>query len=530
MRYSEREKTKKQQFKLSIRGRSKQVRDWLKRINPIKTNRKHAIDDYNFLYGAENYAFFNDKNDSSLKSDYYVTPQFIITSDLISSADITKVKKGIRKLLLEQHSNKYFFTPDKMQEDIDKLRSYEPGAHFRTFIGYIDFNNVKKLKNVIENARVSIANLNDSYFILMLCVELSQEEQDKLQNLISSNYHRNIFNWVEHIGGTRWRKPKNKTGDELNELRKKRKPGGRTYVGRSFGDGTDKTKELDLEFDHIKYYIFKSLYNFFDLELMRREIVQPAFIIYKSNIKKFDDVTSCFLRSIGIPCGDGTYIPSLTQFITNNPDQGMVGFQHSSLESETNRYVLYFESKIQLNYENDTATHTVLENFMEMYSIFSRYDYKSFLYKEYRDTIVDYRDKIAQIKENGKSYGEVLKIRTKFYKEIDFYQSIDKIDRSYTGEVKMADQLPWIDQFKIVGICSFFNSRSVNRLNSYYQSVRREINEKADICKDLSDKHQLIKSNIVSLFALVVAALTLIVTLYSTEIRQLIEAIQHIVH
>ncbi|MDD6685118.1 MAG: hypothetical protein PUE47_04935, partial [Lachnospiraceae bacterium] len=288
---------------------------------------------------------------------------------------------------------------------------------------------------------------------------------------------------------------------------------------------TRKTDLLDNEYDTIKFEVFSALSKFFHFELFSRRIVQPSYIIYASNIDSFDNISSQFLESIGMQSGDGKDIPSFPVYFNSYPDEDTIGYEHS-FDFETNRYIIYFEKRVKLSSVYQNPEHQIISIFSDLYRTFSRYDYKGYLYYEYRDSIISFRDEISHVKENGRSYKKILKIRNQFYKEINFYQNIAKIGNAYQGEVKAADSLPWIGRFHICGICTNYMNRSIKRLNSYYNSVRREMNEKIELCKDLSDKRQISKSNAVSLIALVVAALTLFVTIYGDEVKQLMDLLK----
>ena len=530
MKYTEKKKYQKHQRELFARYKLEQFRTWCGRFAVNKEKRNRAKQHYNFIYRHNDDFEMLPKHDSSLPPNYYIKPRYIITSDLVSSKDLNRVKKGIRKLLLKQHSNKYFFAADKTQEDIDALRSYEPGAEFYESIGLIDFGNYDALKTIIEDVEISIMNLNDSHFLLVLQIQLSDRESKELGDLISSNYYVENSGLKERFAGKHRKKPKDKTNKGLQIIQSERMPGGVTSVERVYYNGSIKTKALDEEYDSIKEKIFMVISKYLDLELYSRHIIQPAYIIYESNIDECQDISDDFLRSMNIPHGDGNPYLSFPIF-RDNPNEDMIGYDHSEGHSETNRYILFFDQRVhedqRIGYNNKGDY--ILFVFSNLYKTFARYDYRTFLYDEYRDTIIDFRDQIDNLKENSRSYKRVLKIRKQFYHEINFYQNISRVSNAYVGEIKTADSLPWIDLNNAEGICTHFKHRSIKRLNNYYQSVRREINDKTALCKDLMDKHQIVKTNIISLLALIIAALTLIVTVYPSS-GETIDAIEKIIN
>lgn len=598
MKYENDKAFYKEQRRLRLRVLPCRIRLWSKRFTFNKEKRNRAKEDYLFEFSkksnrqileefrqvrqarekeAEEAGSGKDsdntttshalidlpKPDDSLAEGFYFTPKYIFASDIVSSNDIDKVRRGLKELLLHQYCNKLFFNPGTSTDSIEKLRSYEPGASFWSNIGYIDLGNYKELRDVIDFAEVSICNLNDSYFMILVQLYLSEQEQNKLAEIIEKNpfYDYNEKYFSEHITGriSRRRRKlfirKGLTTEQKNKILKSIKPGGRVAIAsgeRSFG----KMNLLDKEYDRIKRHVFTVIGKYLDLELMQRNIVQPAFILYGTNIdddsieemmesephfvdkndenskvdistdhtgdsgssnkrtklKKERKVSTQFLFSLGIPAGNGKSSGSYKAFFSDKTKSSVV-FSHGG--NETNRYMVYIKDRLpKVISSNDSAEDEFLMNFGLYFKEYAKFDYQSFLYADFRDTIIEFRSEIGKKKIKAGSYKRLLEIKNKYYRELNFYNSASNIyDPFKSFEVK--DSFQYIDEFrpKAIGLYEYFKSRPSGYLKSFLKTSKREADEKIEACRDLSDKRQVTKTNVMTVVSIIIALISLIIAI-----------------
>lgn len=523
-----------------------------------------------------------DPPDDSLSEGYYFTPKFIYTSDLVSSNDIDRLRNGLKQLLLHQYSNKFWLNPGRDVDLIDKLRSYEPGASFWSIIGDIDFGNYDDLKDSVEYAEVSVCNLNDSYFMILMKIMLTKTEQEKLSNIISENFYRKESRKVfsEHITGRRLRlgaqkKFQQASSEEKNRIIHSRKPGGRTAVVP--GESTrGKTDVLDAEYDRIKKSVFSVSQKYLNLELMQRSIVQPAFVLYETNISDEDieatddtddtddtgttndvggtseatdnsgtkepntDDTSedkqhgkslvsrQFLHSMGIPDGNGKTSSSYRLYFADK-SKSCVAFSHSS-RYETNRYMVYIMNRIEKEaVKFIPGEDAFFINFDDYFRSYARNDYQSFLYRDFRDCIIDFRSEIGKLRITAGNYKKLLNIKNRYYKELDFYKTSSDIYDPFEGD-EVLDQYEYLKDFypKPVGLYTFFKNSKTDYLGTFFETAKKEAADKLDACKDLSDKRQDTKTNVMTIVSIVIAFISLIVAYIALAKPQDVSALQWI--
>ncbi|MDX8416437.1 hypothetical protein [Absicoccus intestinalis] len=518
MKYSDIRKEKMEQKWLSIKIIPQRVRDWLTRFTLDQHKKQNAVDMYERRY-LKGYVGTQIKKETSLPSKYYFTPQYIFTSDLIRSTDYISFRKDLKKLMLKQRTNKYFFASGETKHQIDNLKPNDPGVVFYRHIGMIDFGNNKDLRGVVDYVDINISNLNDSYFLLLLTIKLTEEEKSRLQNLISSDYTKANQFYTEYYVDKKTIKSVDK---------KIAKPGAQNYIAKvNAKDSIIKTDDLDTEFNRIKKEVFSIIGKYFKLELMQQDIIQPAYIIYGtnldigSNVQSEEDsdkeISMDFFESMGMPIYSNDNFFSFKQYFSNEKNSEVI-YEHPSFD-QSNRYVVYFENRIQCKEEYQDVEYQFYYEFFEYFKEIARLDYPSYLYDDYKNVILEYRRRINLLKINGKNYKKALNIRKKFANKIYFFQTaccpIEGNFNMSLSTIKYLKQDMINGSQNIVEYYIYLKSKSSKRLDEFYKNICSETNERINEMKDLSDKHQITKSNIMTTISILIAFASLLITLRS---------------
>lgn len=517
MKYSDDDKKRREQRRLKTRFELHRIHIWLERLTLNSEKRKRAIEAYEF-YDDDPDDFLRDKHDTSLPNNIYLTPKTMFTSDIINSADLQGVRQGLKNLIKKQHTNKYFFAPARDEGTFDELKNHEKGADFWSNLGVIDFGNNEELSSIVESAEVSVSNLNDTNFIILLQIDFTKEERNKLSNIISGNFYEQHITYYKNISGKPWKKPKGVTEAEQEKLRRTRKPGSSTFVGKGFsGDTFDKTVVLDREYDHIKKEVFSEIGNFVPLELMKRDIIQPAYVVYETNSNGFSDVSGDFLRSMNMPDG---FKQSIREYFEKK-ENTEICYDHSSLNDESNHYLVYIKDRCEPGPDSGytSAESYFCNTFDYIYKSIVRYDYASALYDEYRDTIFVYRNRMSLLKLSSWSYRKALKYRNTYVRDLNFYKSAMTVYKPWDKIKDEMNSVKWMNDYEITGLYENASHVATDRLIEFDESARKEADDNINICKDLSDRTNALRNNIMTLISIALAFASLVIA-YLTMVQK----------
>ena len=148
--------------------------------------------DYDFIFRDD---FRLSSFENKIPENHYVCLDHIVTSDLILGEDISKLKNGLKWLLMNQRAGDRFpALPINSVEDvfknIDNMDSDLLAWHSWIDCGLFDFRG-SKIQKSIDYFSVNVRVVNSSFLSLEFSVFLTEEKKKELEEIISKDYREN---------------------------------------------------------------------------------------------------------------------------------------------------------------------------------------------------------------------------------------------------------------------------------------------------------------------------------------------------
>ena len=157
-----------------------------------KEKRQWKKDYYESNFTDEGFSSFRRNYNLSISDGKYLRPFCLITSDLFSKENLPKLKKGIKKLILNCTSKDYLSSGDSIEEIFHKidnmdsmLYSHFSGLHIYRLV----FDSCKELKDKIDYFDLYLHDFNSSYLAIEFHLALSDSYKKYLESFIASDYH-----------------------------------------------------------------------------------------------------------------------------------------------------------------------------------------------------------------------------------------------------------------------------------------------------------------------------------------------------
>lgn len=334
----------------------------------------------------------------------------MICSDLISTKDISKVKIGLKKLILNYLSDDYL--TNSIDEEVNKLDClvYRPAISYPSIkIGRYSFHNSNPLNSKISYFTIYFRSVNASYF----CVEFHVFFSDIYKSDLSSFCERNYS--IPHAFVQKVFSP-------FDTNPKRREHSSILY----YPNEQLKSDFLYEKFCSLKWEFFEFVQDFFQTFLHSSNIIPLSVVFYGTNINYNDLYCRDFWSSVGVNQRSGE-----TFTHHGNPfEYGRLFFQTSLSDRynycdktsliyiiNTERKQLKFgfqdlEDQIDFEFTDAIASSLFLLLFL---SISNNAAQKIISY---------YRERFNKIKLNTHSLKKVLLLRFNFEKDIVSHESI----------------------------------------------------------------------------------------------------------
>lgn len=454
-------------------------------LNVKKTKEKLEI--YRNIYKTDSMVFH--REDNSLPKEWYMCPFALFTSDVMPANELEDIKKGITHLYKKQKCNKFLGNSFDLKR-IEDMRTYEPGASFWSNLGIIDFDNCEGLKDKVSHVYVKIRNLNDSYLMLDLEIIFTDEELAKIDGWMREDHQEEKMEYVKHF-----------------QSRGKDKTGGKYWVGKLYYDGSMTRLELlEKEYTQIKKQVFDQISKYLPLQLHERDIIQPSFVLYKSNLNRAEEIPMEFVDSMGMR----RYLIRPEQVLTKDIHSFLYATERSG---GANYYVVYMDQDVEQKEMYHSKETQLRYQFEEIYEAIGRKALAKYLYSDFRDECLKYRSKFKNISLSRRSLKKLYRLRNQYYNEMNFYKTVSDIEKYTIHPAKEADKLQVIAIDELKGANEWFSYIRNGKLTEYSNVIDKEIEDKILLCKDLSDRYQSNVSSWVALLSLVISFIALLVAM-----------------
>lgn len=470
-----------------IRYQLQKSNSWVKTLSFNNERRKENKKSYEFRY-KDSYKF--DSGNNKIPDGYYLIPFAMLVSELIPANQINEIKNGLRKILEKQQANN-FRGGVTFSKDIDSIRTYSPGYSFWRKIGSINFNNDDLLSDIIKNIDIEISNFNDSYVLLDLTVSFSQKQEKILLNLINNDFTNDQAQY-----------------HKIFEKKNRDKTGSKYYISKGYiNKDIAKQNAIEREYIKTKKKIFDEFSKYLPIKMHKLDIIPPSCILYKTNIFSNKKASRDFLHSIGFPHPFSDKDSPL-----NIPSSSLAyevegsGYSNNSilfLDEEINHKEMYYSKEFQISKEFQK----------NIYRTTRAHHISYYLLPEYSDSNITYRSKFENIKISRRNLNELYKIRNEYFKEMIFFENtmnplkMDKTDKSYANKL----EIRYFD--KVKGYADFYSITRNTEIQKFAETISKELNDKIDILKDLSEIHNNKTITYMTFLSLLIALISLLVAL-----------------
>lgn len=468
-----------------------------------KEKRQWKKDYYESNFTDEGFSSFRRNYNLSISDGKYLRPFCLITSDLFSKENLPKLKKGIKKLILNCTSKDYLSSGDSIEEIFHKidnmdsmLYSHFSGLHIYRLV----FDSCKELKDKIDYFDLYLHDFNSSYLAIEFHLALSDSYKKYLESFIASDYHCNHGIMRKYFSGSR------------------KKNGGRERESVAFyNDGLLKSDVLYESLCCLKWAFYNELFKYFPTLIHSLNKMPPAIFLFETNISYTDSYNYPFWESVGLERRNGQFLDENLRFYYNVELSGRYSASYFDTVFLVNseNYPLYpgfLSVQSQLDWELSNEATPYIFRFLLLRTLICSTEKNVLLYSK----------KLNRIKLQKQKFGELLKLRYKFERSIDYYEKY------------ISDKVPF--EFAATKIEKLFNHKTQlyskdyqnltvgslkanNVLLSYVNSLQQEFSNKTAIIESLADyrasvqnKRFTIAGIVLSIIATCISAITLYFT------------------
>lgn len=459
------------------------------------------------------------KFQNGIPENKYLKLQQIVTADLILREDMTKLQKGIIRLLKKHRSGDRFWalpidSIEAICEKITKMDSTLLSWYNRIKCGVFDFRG-EPLEDVIDYYTVNISNINSSFLSLEFCIYLTKETQEELNKIINSDYH-DSRGYIQKVVSSP------KSGGAID-----------TYTLCHFSDEALKADKIYEFISCIEWDFYEALKKYFPFILHKQSIVPPRIEVFYTDIDYRED-NRWFWGSIGIHEYNGQFIDDRHKMffdysLSGRYERIAVNNRLLYVVKDDNIPVGQFKSiKDEVYYHIDGYSQEYLK--LMFLEVLSRYSGK---------IIVNNKQKLDKIKLKRNRINFLLKLRYEFEKDIDIYNRYVK-DDSFSKSIEKLNEI-YKENDEIVKKISkpFFKSCSSfckgilansEKINESITALQNEFDGKRLILQHLSDYKNTSKSIRLNYLMLLITAATLFFVLFPSRIEWTANLIRSLYH
>ena len=452
--------------------------------------RSHRKSHYQFSF----YPPLNHPNlDCSIPAGGYCTPFCMIVSDLVPRENSISFKHGLKKLLIQCTSARFFpntFSFDHLEEILDNTDSKISSSFSQIYLHSLEFPNCP----FIDYFDFKIADINSSYWAIEFRIFFSASYIEELNSIINTGHPKSLNSVKPYLQASK------------NTRRCKK------HYSVTFTDSfSAKSNQLYENLCIKKWLFFHEVNKFFKTFLHSSSEIPPAIIIYKTNIDYKNKDTRFFWLSIGIEDTEGQFLEdydklffrlSGTALSTGKKCNDIAYVVNiDKIELEPGYVTKDFQAVSACSYEFSTAVF----NFKLLEALSSSAE----------ESVAYYLQKLTRIKLARKNLKRLLKYRYQFEKSIDAYlllandhdildYSASLISEAFHG--KTFDSLGFQTDYRKLTKPPLEKTRL---LEKRILSIRQEFDRKTEILQHLADYKNESKNSKFSWFSTIASVITL---------------------
>lgn len=470
---------------------------------PASKERRQWKKDYYESNFTDSDLRFKSLHPNSSPDGKYLRPFCLITSDLFSKEDLSKIKKGIKRLVLTCSSKSYLPSSDSVEEIFRRIDNMDSMlySHFTDItINRLAFDDCKELKDKIQYFDLYLHDFNSSYFTVEFHLMLSNSFRNHLASLISSDYHSPHGIIRKYFSGNR-----------------KRNGGRERESVVFFNECLLKSDILYESLCCLKWDFYNNLCKYFPTLIHSLHKMPPAIFLFETNISYTDSYNYPFWESVGLERRNGQFLDENLRFYYNVELSGRYSTSYFDTVFLVNseNYPLYpgfLSVQSQLDWELSNEATPYIFRFLLLRTLICSTEKNVLLYSK----------KLNHIKLQKRKFGELLKLRYKFERSIDYYEkyindkvpfefAATKIEKLFNHKTQLYSK-----DYQNLTVGSL---KANNVLLSYVNSLRQEFSNKTAIIESLADyrasvqnKRFTIAGIVLSIIATCISAITLYFT------------------
>lgn len=424
---------------------------------------------------------FKDHDNSLPKGKSFYLDQ-VVTAELIHREDIRKVQAGIRHLLKERRTHRFFLQPiegaDEICSRLEAMDATLLSFYEEVKCGAFDFKGLP-LEKTIDYYTLSVKNMNSSFLELEFVIHLTENKRNELGEIIKQNY-------------------RDRRGYITQTMTSKRNGGGsfKNYIVAHYNNCHLKADRIYEFISCIEWEFYEDLKSFFPFLLHHREIMPPRIEIYYTDVG-LQETHRYFLDSVGLIDYQGQSIYERQTIYFDS----MLSCRYERHPQE-NRLIYIVDSnnstKEQLNTINSDVHILLSEYAKELF----RFLFLKILSRETAKAVVSYKHRLDRIKLQKRHLQSLLKSKYTFSKDIDDFNRYIR-DDDLTGNSEILNQLNGgyatpqdEDKIRFIPSLAFCSSASTGakEVKKDIEILTTEFEDKKSILLNLSDYKNTIRS------------------------------------
>lgn len=447
---------------------------------------------FDFIFN-DHYRFRSFEN--KIPENHYVCLEHIVTSDLIFREDISKLKNGLKWLLMNQRAGDRFIAlPVHSVEDvfksIDNMDSDLLAWHSWIDCGLFDFRG-KRIEKQIDHFSVGVRVLNSSFLSLEFVVFPSEETKKELKEIIDADYSDDKGEAKKYLSS-------GFKGKTITKYTLSRSPG---Y--------TLKARHIDEYISCLQWDFYEALFNHLPFVIHGRKIQPPRIDVFFTDIDYHED-HKWFWDSIGVESWHG-------QFIDERHKMFFPNALFSNDRSQKRLIYIVKDDNIEIGQLQSVKDEEYI-HINEYACEYFRHMFASILAKQAEKDIIFQKHKMDRIKLKRRGLKDLLKTRYQLDRRLDAFERFTREDnweksKTHLGEVyRNSDCMIEIIKPNLIITWKVFCDgieRTSDKIRQRLFEVREDFNDKEKVLQSLANYKNASKNLILNNIMVVISAATL---------------------
>lgn len=472
---------------------------------------------YEDLYINKLGFYKNSDNSLPVSNFYYLNS--MSTCDLIRRDQINQLKKGLKYLLKNQRSKRYY---NSFQEGITELNKRLENMDSSLSMWYnkinLGFFEVKgeRIANLIDRYSIVVHNVNTAYIGIEFTVYLTEKANGELESIIQNDYKHECGYAVESCYGY-----KHKIIDKLFK----------SYNVIHYNDNHLKSDQIYEFISCIEWELYNSLNNIFPFVLHNKGIMPPRIELFYTDLDFLNDKAKNFFDSVGVNSFCIQYIDEKQAMFFNPQLSGRYS------NCDVSNRLIYLVQDDGIKQGNLESVKDMVSIHMNDYALeYYRILFLDLLLIDAGKIVVNYKKLLDKIKLKRNSLNSLFKLKYKFSVEMDLYNRYVREDDHNTNlrDLKKIYDDSYESMYKDnAKRYKFYNNlfEGVFIANKKFQTdisvILKEFDEKETILQNLYNYKNTSRGMKINELMLIITAVTLILVIYPSGAQVIADIIDN---